>query len=159
MRLEAERDFLACDYCRSIYFPEPNSDGVRVLGESMELACPVCAIKLAEAAVASRRILYCTRCRGMLLPMNLFVAIIQELRSHKDTSADTMRQPDWNGLNRKIRCPQCGETMNTHAYGGPGNIIIDDCERCSLDWLDYGELDKIVRAPDHAYTGHAWDPA
>jgi TFIIB-like protein len=91
--------------------------------------------------------------------MNLFVAIIQELRSHRDTSADAVRQPDWKDLNRKIRCPQCGKTMDTHAYGGPGNVIIDDCERCSLDWLDYGELDKIVRAPDHAYTGHAWDPA
>ena len=69
-----------------------------------------------------------------------------------------MHQPDWRDLNRRLSCPQCGETMAAHPYGGPGNIIIDDCERCSLDWLDGGELDKIVRAPDHEYTRLAWDP-
>jgi Zn-finger nucleic acid-binding protein len=38
--------------------------------------------------------------------------------------------------------------MITHRYGGPGNVIIDSCERCQANWLDYGELARIVRAPD-----------
>jgi hypothetical protein len=33
--------------------------------------------------------------------------------------------------------------MDTHPYGGPGNVIIDNCERCELNWLDYGELAKV----------------
>ena len=42
---------------------------------------------------------------------------------------------------------------NGHAsYGGPGNVIIDTCEHCSLNWLDYGELQRIVRAPDERYV-------
>jgi Zn-finger nucleic acid-binding protein len=36
--------------------------------------------------------------------------------------------------------------MDTHFYGGPGNIIIDDCDRCSLNWLDAGELMRIALA-------------
>jgi Zn-finger nucleic acid-binding protein len=36
---------------------------------------------------------------------------------------------------------------DTHYYGGPGNVIIDDCSRCELNWLDNGELMTIVRAP------------
>jgi Zn-finger nucleic acid-binding protein len=42
--------------------------------------------------------------------------------------------------------------MDTHLYGGGGNVIIDDCENCDLNWLDYGELDRIVRAPDREYV-------
>jgi Zn-finger nucleic acid-binding protein len=42
--------------------------------------------------------------------------------------------------------------MDTHPYGGPGNVIMDTCEHCSLNWLDYGELQRIVRAPDERYV-------
>jgi Zn-finger nucleic acid-binding protein len=37
--------------------------------------------------------------------------------------------------------------MDTHYYAGPGNIVIDDCSFCHLNWLDYGELQRITRAP------------
>jgi len=46
------------------------------------------------------------------------------------------------------KCPNCGVQMVTHPYGGPGNVILDTCEHCSLNWVDYGELQRIVRAPD-----------
>jgi Zn-finger nucleic acid-binding protein len=48
--------------------------------------------------------------------------------------------------------------MDTHYYAGPGNIVIDDCGRCELNWLDAGELMTIVRAPDHSYDsgGSIW---
>jgi Zn-finger nucleic acid-binding protein len=42
--------------------------------------------------------------------------------------------------------------MDTHPYGGPGNVIIDTCENCSVNWLDHGELQRIVRAPDSHYA-------
>ena len=89
--------------------------------------------------------------------MEVFLGIIKDLRSRRETSVDAARQPDWHDLDRRINCPQCHQTMDTHPYGGGGNVIIDDCENCSLNWLDYGELDKIVRAPDHDYEGKAWD--
>jgi Zn-finger nucleic acid-binding protein len=38
--------------------------------------------------------------------------------------------------------------METHFYAGPGNVILSDCERCSLDWLDHGKLQRIAHAPD-----------
>jgi Zn-finger nucleic acid-binding protein len=36
--------------------------------------------------------------------------------------------------------------MQNHFYGGPGNLVIDTCERCHLNWLDPGELRRIARA-------------
>ena len=54
--------------------------------------------------------------------------------------------------------------MDTHFYGGPGNVIIDDCSRCCVNWLDHGELMRIVHAPDRVYEqgygmAEGFDPA
>jgi Zn-finger nucleic acid-binding protein len=151
MRLKADAECLTCDYCGNIHFPDVNSDGVRVLGETASVPCPVCAIPLIHAAMSGHRLLYCERCRGVLVQMELFVAIVQDLRSRRGITAVAARQPDWKDLDRRLRCPQCGQAMETHPYYGPGNIIIDDCERCSVNWLDYGELERVVRAPDPQY--------
>jgi len=150
MRLEADKDCLSCDYCRSIYFPEQDDDGVRVLGETSEESCPVCAIPLMHASLAKQRIRYCTRCRGMLIRMGTFLALIEELRAGQGGTA-SQHAPDQHDLQRKLDCPQCHQRMDTHFYCGPGNVIIDDCSRCFLNWLDHGELMRIVHAPDRSY--------
>jgi len=154
MRLEENREFLTCDYCGNVHFPDPNPEGVRVLDVASQLSCPVCATTLVHAAVGGERILYCGQCRGMLVSMNKFTAIIQDLRSRRQASAGAAHAPDWKDLGRRIKCPQCAQPMDTHPYGGGGNIIIDDCENCSLNWLDYGELRRIARGRDETlYRG------
>ena len=152
LRLTENDDSLRCEYCRSVYTPQPNDDGVRVLGEASEQACPVCAVPLQQAALAGHRILYCTKCQGLLVPMNDFVALIEELRSTRPAAGSIQPAVDRKGLERRLNCPQCHRPMDTHFYEGPGNIVIDDCSRCFLNWLDKGELTKVVRAPDHLYT-------
>jgi Zn-finger nucleic acid-binding protein len=151
MRLEDGKDAFTCDYCKSIYFPEKNEDGVRVLGEPAALLCPVCAVALVHAAHSGHRLLYCTRCRGMLIRMEVFVGLIQDLRARREGAAAVL-VPDRKDLERRIMCPQCHQPMDTHFYGGPGNIIIDDCDRCSLNWLDAGELMRIALAPGDTHT-------
>jgi Zn-finger nucleic acid-binding protein len=153
MRLKPDVDSFVCDFCQTVYIPQANEDGVRVLDESASLACPVCRASLVHAAIAGTRILYCRACRGMLIGMDRFVGLIQDLRSNRDTPAATLPPPDPKDLQRRINCPRCGNRMDTHPYGGPGNVIIDDCEHCQVNWLDYGELQRIVRAPDHHYSG------
>ena len=149
MRLKDDADYLICDYCETPHFPDPNSDGVRVLIPS-DLACSLCSITLMYASVARERIYYCERCRGMLISMGIFPEIVQDLRSRREVSIDAAHAPDWRDLDRRMQCPKCRQTMDTHPYGGPGNIIIDTCEPCAQNWLDYGELDRVVRAPDPA---------
>jgi len=150
MRLQDGRDCLTCDYCKSVYFPEKNEDGIRVLDETSELACPVCAIPLVRALLAAHQILYCTRCRGSLIAAPVFVMTLRDLRSHQRDEAAIPHPPDPKELERHIRCPQCHRNMDAHYYAGPGNVVIDDCPWCELNWLDAGELMVIVRAPDHA---------
>ncbi len=153
MRLKDDADYLICDYCETPHFPDPNADGVRVLGVDAGIACPVCAVSLVHASVARERIFYCQRCRGMLISMNVFTEIVADLRSRREMTADAASPPDWKDLGRRIHCPKCRATMDTHPYLGPGNIIIDTCEPCVVNWLDYGELDRVVRAPDPAWPG------
>lgn len=152
MRLEPDKACLVCDYCSTVHFPDANADGVRVLEEMSPLQCPMCKVPLIHAAVAQERILYCRQCRGMLIGMDKFLVIVHNLRSRHQISADTAHQPDWTEMNRRIHCPQCGQEMDTHVYGGGGSVIIEDCENCSVNWLDFGELDRIVQAPDHEYA-------
>ena len=150
LRLEGHEEGLACDYCKSVYYAEKNDEGVRVLSDAAEECCPVCAIPLRHAIFGRERVRYCTRCRGMLIPMGTFLILIQQL---KGQALGTVRPepPNPRELERRIRCPQCHQPMDTHYYGGPGNIVIDDCSPCFLNWLEDGELMRIVRAPDRRY--------
>jgi len=152
MHLVGDKEYLRCDYCASVHFPDLNSEGVRILDEPAGVLCPVCELQLVHAAIAGQRMLYCTHCHGMLISMGCFAGVIQDLRAGREASAITLHATDFRDLERRILCPQCGQMMDTHPYGGPGNIVIDDCERCSLNWLDYGELQRIVRAPDRRYN-------
>jgi Zn-finger nucleic acid-binding protein len=149
MRLEPDKDCLSCDYCKSIFFPAKDDDGVSVLGVPSDQSCPVCAIPLMNAALAKIRILYCARCRGMLIPMAVFMSLVEELRAGAPGTL-IAPAPDHHDLERRIDCPHCHRQMDTHYYNGPGNVIIDDCSQCFINWLDHGELMRIVRAPDYS---------
>ena len=152
MRLEANQDHLICDYCGSIHFPDAGDDGVHVLGVPADDKCPVCAIPLVHASLDGQRILYCQRCRGMLIDMAHFAPLVADLRSRREASGAMIVPVNSAELNEAIRCPRCGGDMDRHIYGGGGNVVIDACEQCELNWLDHGELDRIVRVPDHQYT-------
>lgn len=146
-----------CDYCKQVYVPDEDAEGVRVLGEPSPLACPVCALPLVKAVMAQHRILYCTKCRGSLVSMNELGSLVGDLREARRAGDAIPKLPDPREMERHIDCPQCHQRMDTHFYCGPGNIVIDDCSRCDLDWLDAGELRAIARAPDHSYTRDSRD--
>src|SRR5437879_4483035 len=130
MRLERDKEYLICDYCKNGYHPDPNDRGVRVLGGPAGVPCAVCATPLVHAAIGGQRIRYCQQCQGVLTPMATFASLVQVLRMHPRASAEILRPPEWSDLRRQIHCPQCGQWMDTHLYGGPGNIVIDNCEGC-----------------------------
>jgi Zn-finger nucleic acid-binding protein len=148
LRLTETEDFCRCDYCGAIYTPEQNADGIRLLGETAPAICPVCGLPLEKAAISGHRILYCKHCEGMLIPMDDFVSVTEELRSKRSGHGSIQPPANRKDLERHIDCPQCHQPMDTHFYEGPGNIVIDDCSRCLVNWLDKSELMRVVRAPD-----------
>jgi Zn-finger nucleic acid-binding protein len=49
--------------------------------------------------------------------------------------------------------------MDTHFYGGPGSIVIDNCAECEVNWLDRGELRRVALAPSGAVPEElTWNP-
>ena len=150
MRLREGAASLSCDYCGGIFVPEKNQDGARLLGETSTLPCPLCVVPLERALIGHHAILYCARCCGSLIAMPVFVSLVEDLRSQQKGASEIPHAPDPQRLRRKIRCPKCNQAMDTHYYAGPGNVIIDDCSRCELNWLDHGELTAIARAPGHS---------
>ena len=151
LHLNPDEDCCRCDYCKGFYFPDRNEEGVRVFGEPAALSCPICAVPLLHATMGGMRFLYCGQCRGMLMSMEVFVALIDELRAQLGVLPVMPKPPDPKDLDRRISCPQCHDHMDTHRYAGPGNVIMDSCSKCCLNWLDHGELMRIVRSPDHTW--------
>ena len=151
MELNPDRGCWVCPYCASEWAPETEVDGVRVLAVS-SLDCPLCVVKLSQARMLDYGLFYCQTCQGMLIQMGDLVPLTEDLRASRGAPAYVGRPPDPKALDRQIRCPQCRETMDTHLYGGPGNVIMDTCEPCEVHWLDRGELRRIALAPDHHYT-------
>lgn len=149
MQLKPDAVSFRCDFCHNVCLPEKGDDGVRVLGEASTDICPHCNVALVHATIADVRMLYCTQCRGMLIPMGAFSSLVEELRS---VGSGSTVQPggDSSDLRQKIACPHCRKSMDMHFYAGPGNVVIDSCEDCSLNWLDRGALMHIVQAPDGA---------
>jgi len=150
MRLDEDQEALACDYCKSVCYPDPNEEGVRNLGEPSETHCPLCKVALVQASAERRRLLYCPQCRGSLIPMPVFVDLVHILRSRRGGAVAACEAVNPHSLDRAVMCPRCGHRMDTHYYAGGGSVVIDDCSPCELVWLDFGELSAIAGAPDHS---------
>ena len=106
--------------------------------------CPLCSQAAVEwstrrAAAASAA----PGCFGMLIQMRRFAAVIDgarrarnDVRSHARAASPVSRA---RGV---CTCPACGQTMIDQVYGGPGNVVIDTCERCGVNWLDPGSPNR-----------------
>ena len=123
------------------------------IGALSDRQCPVCTTPLARAHLDGNALLYCRRCNGMLIPIESFVLVIEAARSRENRSGVSLPRRQ-NPGERVLPCPECGQPMLSHFYSGPGNLVIDTCERCCVNWLDPGELRRIARAPQ----GRVWIP-
>jgi Zn-finger nucleic acid-binding protein len=93
---------------------------------------------------------YCTQCRGLLVLIFNFLPLVEYMRTVWRSTGASIEPRDNADADRKFTCPLCRGTMMGHPYGGPGNVNIDTCERCSVIWLDRNELRRIVLAPDRS---------
>jgi Zn-finger nucleic acid-binding protein len=117
------------------------------MDEPSELDCPICHIPLVLAWIDATRVLHCTRCHGLLINQVAFLTTIRYLRARSRGKGSIPPPMDTRELGRSLRCPSCDQMMSTHPYGGPGNIVVDNCPRCLVIWLDREELSKVTQAP------------
>jgi Zn-finger nucleic acid-binding protein len=144
MQVDRAGGALTCGHCGSI---DQQSEIIRQVdvGAPSERMCPSCATALSHAKLDGLPLLVCQRCQGMLIEMEHFVSVIEAARAREEITGVIAPRRQSPG-DRTIRCPACQHEMQNHFYGGPGNLVIDTCERCHLNWLDPGELRRIARA-------------
>ncbi len=124
-----------------------NVDRVNWSDEFTPVVCPRCEEALVKAALDEHSILACASCHGKLLNNAAFGAIVRQRRAEFRGKEFRPQPIDLEQLSDPVCCPGCNRTMEVHPYYGPGNQIIDSCCRCSLVWIDSGELAAIERAP------------
>ena len=149
MALFERRRYFFCEHCGTFHFIEaPAVDDVRVLERNGERECPRCAAALARALLDDQYpVEFCERCRGLLLPREVFVEALNRRRARVGGPGVPPQPLDRRELERKATCPNCTKAMEVHPYYGPGNVVIDSCPPCSLIWLDYGEFQQMTDAP------------
>ena len=147
MRIDRDRRLLVCDHCGSQQEAPAVIEHLDVLGEAAS-ACPVCSTALSAARLEGYPLLFCTRCFGMLIEMNWLSAVVDAARALDERPLHTVLPRRQNPGDRHLDCPSCRQPMINHLYGGPGNLVLDSCEACQVNWLDPGELRRIVMAPD-----------
>jgi Zn-finger nucleic acid-binding protein len=128
-----------------VEFATANDDGVTPFGEPAEHDCPACRTPLARATVEGFSTSYCATCRGVLLSNPVFADVLPRRRARLADRPPAVKAVEPDELRRRVGCPSCGAAMDTHPYGGGGNVVIDSCHRCRLVWLDAGELETLAR--------------
>jgi Zn-finger nucleic acid-binding protein len=140
----AEGGMLVCDHCGSMDERAVAYD-LETLGESAR-PCPHCAKPLVDARIEGCPAQYSASCQGVLVEMREFVTLTDALRARAPRAGNVLPRTQHPG-DRRLSCPICGQPMLSHLYGGPGNLVLDTCEGCQVNWLDAGELQRIARAP------------
>lgn len=144
------RDHFRCEFCHTLNFPtavEDALDGVKPLGTPADENCPTCDATMEHASIDGTRVIFCGDCRGILVQSEAFGHIVQKKRA-SFRGPDVIPSPiDRVQFERRLHCPDCDRPMETHAYYGPGNAVIDSCAACKLIWLDHGEVAAIESAP------------
>lgn len=134
------RTHLRCQHCTSIHFVEPVEEGLIPLDREFGQECPCCDRSLAAASLEGYTVGHCGECRGILANSEHFATVVASHRAANRGKQQPVEPIDPSEFRRATRCPLCQRRMDTHAYGGGGNAVIDSCARCHLVWLDAGEL-------------------
>jgi LSD1 subclass zinc finger protein len=149
LSLRPDTEGFQCSFCHTVFFPAHDDDGVEPSGEpdGQSLNCPVCFQPMVNGTLVNNPLFYCKQCHGLLMPMEILSHLVEEIRVGLGNSA-VQTPADREDLKRVIQCPKCNLRMDAHYYAGPGNVVVDVCDNCSLIWFDRGEVTRIARAPD-----------
>jgi Zn-finger nucleic acid-binding protein len=137
--------YFRCEHCGTFEFPNATDDGVATLDEVVSFACPICDRQLKKAAIDGHIVSHCEACRGFFTRNDEFTRILAIRRAACGDRPAMPREISKQELKRRIHCPKCRKFMDAHPYGGGGAVVVDTCDRCSLIWLDAGEMDTLAR--------------
>ena len=127
---------------------------VEFSNECSGVACARCEGTLEVVYVGDFKIAGCQSCGGMLIENRLLASIINTYRAEFEGPDAVIEPLNQAELRVKVDCVVCLNRMDTHAYCGPGSVVVDSCIGCGLVWLDGNELQRIVEAPGPRELNH-----
>ncbi len=140
-----------CRSCNVYQFPNGLDEGLGPItscGQTTSFLCPKCEVCLEVGSITdSVQVCFCNNCRGFVTSSQSLGQLIAQMRSAYQGPDDRPQPLNPQELGIYDACPACREKMDSHPYYGPGNLVLNTCNRCQLAWLDHGELAKIIRAP------------
>jgi Zn-finger nucleic acid-binding protein len=143
---DRERMVFACGHCGTDE-PVPVALHAFELGQPDGSACPLCKAQLHRARVEGWPVRVCIECFGVLADMSTFESVAEAIRFAEGTTMRLLPPRRQQPGDRYIDCPLCQRHMFSHHYAGPGNVVIDTCERCLVNWLDVSEIRRIALSP------------
>jgi Zn-finger nucleic acid-binding protein len=90
----------------------------------------------------------CPTCQGIWLDYEELDTIEDRVMTD-DHAKGTMM---WNPTQTELRCPTCGEKMNTFDYRLE-KLHIEVCPKGHGFWLDHGEEQRVVKAMEDRIAG------
>lgn len=126
---------------------DASTDGAEFTRRLTGLGCFKCDGELEIANINGFKIAGCRDCHGLLIQTRLFGAMTNYRRAFYEGDETVPAPLKPADLQQATVCNACGNMMDTHAYCGPGNVVIDSCHHCKMVWLDAKELQQIVEAP------------
>jgi Zn-finger nucleic acid-binding protein len=113
----------------------------------MAMKCPVCSVLMTRVKYSGRPVFQCERCRGHATTEDRLAVILRSaersVRELKEEVLSAAGTPDSEG---RLRCPKCRMPMEKEFREDPALLHVDCCGRCSLVWLDAGELARCQLA-------------
>src|SRR5437899_2081850 len=98
-----------------------------VVGEKVEVICPICLASLLSAQIEGETVAYCGQCGGFFAGMESFLVIVAKRRSLHSIGEKCTEPFDPAELKRVLGCPRCKQPMDAHPYFGGGNVVVNTC--------------------------------
>jgi Zn-finger nucleic acid-binding protein len=147
MRIIRDKGVMLCDHCGHQQETPAIVGNLEILSQTAH-PCPVCTVPLSKGRLYGYPVLSCGTCSGLLIEMSRFAAVVEVVRASDVGTFRTSLPPRQHASDRTLNCPTCARPLLSHQYAAGGNVVIDTCERCLVNWLDQGELWRIAVAPD-----------
>jgi Zn-finger nucleic acid-binding protein len=91
-------------------------DEVQVGAETTN-SCPACQALLSDGTTQGKSVLYCTKCRGLLVSIDKFLPLVEFLRALRRPTGSDIQPRDNSDADRGFACPKCSKTMTAqHRY-------------------------------------------
>jgi len=73
-----------------------------------------------------------------------------------DLMLDRYLWGDVNRISPEAPVPVFQVKAQSEVRGGAGNVVLDNCLKCGILWLDYDEVSRIVQTPERVQDFVPW---